>query len=127
MAKRKTLTKEGKKPKNNAGRDAFKLTVEQLKQVEDMAGMICTWQEIATILGVNKITLEHYEPAKEAHALGVANGMRSVRKAQFDCGTKDGNASMLIWLGKIHLGQKEVQDIKTDDDGAAHVSIGALQ
>lgn len=45
-----------------------------------------------------------------------AAGESLLRKIQFETATKDKDKSMLIWLGKQRLGQKErgEQDIKVD-------------
>lgn len=42
-----------------------------------------------------------------------ADGRISIRRAQFQSANK-GNTSMLIWLGKQYLGQKEQQEITLD-------------
>ena len=85
-----------------------------------MAG--CSGVEVAAQLGIHENTL--YQRCKTD--LGVefvafkqekqASGDSILKKVQFEAAIKDKDRSMLIWLGKQRLGQKEKgeQDIKVD-------------
>jgi hypothetical protein len=85
-----------------------------------MAG--CSGVEIAAQIGVHENTL--YQRCKAD--LGIdfvafkqekqAAGESLIRKVQFDTAVKDKDKTMLIWLGKQRLGQKEKaeHDIKVD-------------
>lgn len=82
----------------------------------------CSGVEIAGFIGVNENTL--YNRCKED--LGEAfeafkqqkksSGDSKLRTAQFDAAVKDKDRSMLIWLGKQRLGQKDKteQDLKVE-------------
>lgn len=82
-----------------------------IEKFEELCGLWCTTEEIAAYLKVHANTLrkkvsEHYGEEYSA-----------VYKAMFDKGTPSfrrerralskRNANMSIWLGKIHLGEKE--------------------
>lgn len=108
------------------GRPAKVLTVQEIEIIEKLSALFCSWDEISTFLGWSKSTLEKKKEAKEAHSKGAAGGKLSLRKSQFDCAMK-GSVAMLIFLGKVHLGQKEKHTISGGMDGAAHVSIGVFQ
>lgn len=84
---------------------------EQL--VEGLATIHCTSEEIATIVGVNKSTLE-----RNCAALlekGRAQGKSSLKRQQFKSAMA-GNATMLIWLGKNYLNQTD--KVATEITGA---------
>ena len=85
-----------------------------------MAG--CSGREIAAMIGVCEDTLynrcrtdlnQEFSAFKQEKQ---AAGESLLRKIQFEAATKDKDRSMLIWLGKQRLGQKEKgeQDIKVD-------------
>jgi hypothetical protein len=81
------------------------------KLVKSLAGIHCTTDEIAIVCGVSKDTIER-RCMKELEA-GRAEGRASLRRLQWAQAQK-GNVSMLIWLGKQILGQK---DRHFDDEG----------
>lgn len=82
----------------------------------------CSGVEIAAQLGVHENTLYQrcksdldkdfvaYKQEKQA------SGDSILRKVQYEAAIKDKDRTMLIWLGKQRLGQKEKaeQDIKVD-------------
>lgn len=74
------------------------------KLLFDLASIHCTMEEIAKIVNCSVDTLENRY--SEVIKAGKAEGRASLRRMQFEC-AKTGNASMLIWLGKQLLGQKE--------------------
>lgn len=89
-------------PKKKMGRP-LKVINEQL--LYDLASIFCTYDEMAHILKVNKDTLSdrYSDLIKQAQS----NGKMSLRRWQYQAARK-GNSALLIWLGKQHLGQKEV-------------------
>ncbi len=77
------------------------------EQVENMAAIGCTVDEMATILGCNKRTLERRFVAPIERGRSRLN--RSLRRKQAELAL-NGNVTMLIWLGKQYLGQREKTD-----------------
>jgi len=87
------FTKGGPKP--------AELSVDLIK---DLASIHCTMEEMASILGTSVDTLErrYADIIKEAKA----NGKQSLRRLQWHA-AQSGNVTMLIWLGKQLLNQRE--------------------
>jgi hypothetical protein len=82
-----------------------------LKQVESLGKIQCTTKEAAAVLGVTEKTfiefLQRSEKARETFEFGKENGKASLRRAQLKL-AMEGNPTMLIWLGKNLLGQKDM-------------------
>ncbi len=74
------------------------------KLVEDLAGIHCTNEEIASIVGCSKDTLERRFAA--ILSKGRNEGKNRLRRLQWNAATK-GNVVMLIWLGKQLLHQRD--------------------
>ena len=97
------------------GRPKIEFTQETWKQLEDMAQIFCTGEEMASIIGVSFDTLE--KRVKETHGISFtewfdqksSGGRKSLRRAQFHLAKK--NAAMGIWLGKQYLGQKDQMEV----------------
>lgn len=89
--------------KSTGGRPKLELDPVQIRE---LASIDCTLEEIASVMRCHPDTLrDNYSTfIKE----GRESGRASVRKAQFDVGVKKHNPTMLIWLGKIRLGQREI-------------------
>lgn len=98
------------------GRPKKNLTRKEWDSVKYMCMIHCTGEEIAGVLGMDYDTLNrnckdtHGIPISEYIKTHSSNGKMSLRRAQWKSAEK-GNTSMLIWLGKQWLGQKEAQDI----------------
>ena len=93
--------------KNSTGRPRAQIDLEQ---VEKLAGIGCTIEEIAAVLKVSKRTMirRSKEPKfKEAIERGLLAGCASLRRAQRKAALA-GNPAMLIWLGKNILGQRDL-------------------
>lgn len=75
--------------------------------VQKLAMIMCTMNEIASVVGCSVDTLERRfaDIIKE----GQNKGKTSLRRWQYQAAEK-GNTAMLIWLGKQHLGQSEKQE-----------------
>ncbi len=90
------------------------LTQIDWRIVEECCGMFCTGEEIARILGISYDTLgrairrEHGMRFAEYFRQKSARGKAALRRAQFEL-AMDGNSTMLIWLGKQWLGQRETR------------------
>lgn len=79
-------------------------------QVGTLARIGCTYSEIGAVVGCSTDTLkrrfaDHIEKARE-------HGKSSLRHAQWQKAL-EGNPTMLIWLGKQELGQRDRQDVDT--------------
>lgn len=73
-------------------------------QVEELAAIMCTQAEMATVLGCSVKTLERR--FGRAIEKGKARAATSLRRKQWQLAEK-GNVTMLIWLGKQYLGQRD--------------------
>lgn len=95
--------------KRGRGRPAAQF---DLQQMENLGQLHATQAEIATWFGVEQTTLEKrlQKDAKlrEAYERGKAKGRITLRRMQIKA-AEEGNPTMLIWLGKQLLGQRDVQ------------------
>jgi hypothetical protein len=91
--------------KNKGGRPK---KVIDYKIVESLAGVFCTQQEIANILGVSLRTLQNDEVFSHVFKEGHENAKSSLRRFQYKS-AQNGNVTMQIWLGKQYLGQTDKQ------------------
>ena len=98
--------------KKPTGRPPFILTDEQFKTIEGMARIQCTQDEICDIFEVTDKTLNL---ALKKHSgvsfsdlikKNMSHGKASLRRSQWRAADK-GVPSVLIWLGKQYLGQKD--------------------
>ncbi|MFA4972858.1 MAG: hypothetical protein WC683_09610 [bacterium] len=86
-------------------------------EFEKLCAMQCTEEEIASWFGCSVDTVERRCKEKykacfaEVFAEKRGAGKVSLRRAQWQVGVK-GNVTMLIWLGKQYLGQKDRQEIE---------------
>lgn len=108
---------ELKKRKSNAGRP--KIEVDR-DEVEKLCHMQCTAIEIAGFFDMSVDTLDlrckewgfnNFTDFFKRYSQG---GKISLRRSQFSVAEK-GNVTMLIWLGKQYLGQKERFDLFEDE------------
>lgn len=97
------------KPKT--GRPLGSVKPIDLEEVEKLASWMCTDEDMATAC---KMTRENFTRRKnksrdilDAIERGRAKGRTSLRRAQFAAALK-GNATMLVWMGKQLLGQKDI-------------------
>lgn len=75
-------------------------------QVTRLAKIGCTLEEMSYILGVSEDTIERNYA--DAYKKGAGEIRKSLRRKQIELALK-GNPTMLIWLGKQMLGQKDLQ------------------
>ena len=100
------------------GRPKMLLNEVGIETVKSLARIQCTDEEIASVLGVsvdlltNRNNKAAFAAAKEQ---GQQSGKASLRRMQFQT-AEAGNATMLIWLGKQYLGQKEKQDLSVETE-----------
>lgn len=108
------------------GRPRKVLNSDGANAIVKLASMMCTDEEIATFLDTtvdtlkNKQNNELFQTSKEK---GHNTGRASLRRAQFKAAER-GNASMLIWLGKQYLGQKDEQFTTLQDTSITFDIVG---
>ena len=83
--------------------------------VLQLARIHCTYEEIAAVVGCSTDTLKRR--FADRIEKGREEGRSSLRRAQFKRAIEDGHPTMLIWLGKQHLGQSDKTEV--DVQGAA--------
>lgn len=114
MAKKKTTRK--KTVKKKTGRPLAKVDA---KQVEALASICCTQNEIALIVGCSVDTL--HRRFADVIEKGEARAKASLRRQQFKQ-ANDGHTGMLVWLGKQLLDQRDKKDIHTDSETTLTIS-----
>ena len=110
-----SLTKNGKK----IGRPLLDIDP---KQVEMLATLGCSAEEIATVVGCGITQL--YSRFRKLIQKGHNNQKVSLRKSQFDA-AKKGNPALLIWLGKQYLAQRDspVEVNQTVKGAMVHLNV----
>lgn len=83
------------------------------EMAEKLARLFCTQEDIATILNVSTRTLLRDQKFLEIYRRALETTKASLRRMQFKA-AEEGNVTMMIWLGKQYLGQR---DNKTFDGG----------
>jgi hypothetical protein len=73
-------------------------------QIVKLAQLQCTYEEIASFFDVDKSTISRNYATEVTKGRGI--GKISLRRKQYDV-AMNGNPTLLIWLGKQYLGQKE--------------------
>lgn len=101
--------------KNKGGRPpSLKADEKTLKQIRGLGQIQATTKECAAVLGVSEPTFLKFKNSnpKVADALeqGQYSGKASLRRMQFNA-AKKGNSTMLVWLGKQLLGQRDKKEI----------------
>jgi hypothetical protein len=95
-----------------------------------LAAVQCTLAEIAVHFEVSEDTIER--AVKREQRMSFADyfrqkrkgGFVSLRRKQWEL-AMSGNATMLIWLGKQYLGQKDRHEQSGPDGGQVEISYGA--
>jgi len=104
-----------------AGRPKITWSDKDFSTFEALCGIHCTEQDICSVMNVTDKTLNRILKNKykmdfsECFKKFSANGRISLRKKQFEV-AKAGNVTMLIWLGKQHLGQVDRIEQETHDN-----------
>ena len=76
--------------------------------IKDLASIFCTQEEIANIMGVSVRTLQRDDNFCRLYKEGIDGAKSHIRRVQLKLAL-NGNATMLVWLGKQYLGQREPQ------------------
>lgn len=105
-------TKRQPKPRNaTIGRPRIELDARQLEQLQALARINASYEEIEAVMGVSVDTLTRR--FAEVIKKGRSEGRSSLKRQQMKVAL-EGNVTMLIWLGKVLLGQSEVVVDATD-------------
>jgi hypothetical protein len=97
------------------------------KAVFELARIDCSYAEMAAVLGCDQATLTRN--FAQAIQRGRKDGRKSLKRAQFIKAVDGGNPQMLIWLGKVRLGQKDPNapsasvEVKTTDEKAGTQTV----
>lgn len=100
------------------GRPRLVLNEDGMRTIEKLAGIMCTDEEIASVLGVTIETLQakhNVDAFLEYKKRGQLKGKASLRRSQFRT-AEAGNPTMLVWLGKQYLDQKDRQDVALETE-----------
>lgn len=90
------------------------------KQVEQLAMIQCSYDEMAAVLDCDPKTLSNR--FSQAIKKGREQGKSSLKRAQYKS-AMDGNSTMLIWLGKQHLDQKDEHHIQSEHKDEKQINI----
>jgi hypothetical protein len=117
ISERTGLPKQGHQGEGG-GRPRFEIDYEAVKK---LAALQCTQVEVASFLGCHVNTLLKDEKFMEIYKSGIDNGKMSLRRHQWKA-LEDGNTTMLVWLGKQYLGQREKNELSGPDGGPLEFS-----
>ena len=112
---------EKKPEKKKMGRPKIQFNADQWRTIESACEIMCTKEEIADLLRISADTLERRIKEETGETFAVyyaqksANGKRSLRRTQYQT-AMNGNTTMLVWLGKQWLGQKDKHEIAGDEN-----------
>lgn len=113
---------ENSAPPKKRGPKARKIDRDQLAV---LAGMQCTYEEIAAVFHLHKrqfINRLNREAAlKQIVEDGWAAGRASIRRTQFTL-LAQGNATMAVWLGKQYLGQRDQMAVTGEQGGPLEIN-----
>lgn len=96
--------------KKKVGRPKIEINEDQL---EKLASILCTMEEMASFFECSVDTLERN--FADTIKKGKDKGRMSLRRLQFEK-AQSGNTTMLIWLGKQMLGQKDKIETSENND-----------
>jgi len=90
--------------------------------VEKLAHIQCTQEEIASFLGVSVDKLQHDKEFIGIYKKAQETGKSSLRRLQWKA-ADDGNATMMIWIGKQYLHQTDKAEIDTNHEVKINVKV----
>ena len=93
-----------------------------LNVVRELAKIHCTQEEIASFLHVSVDTLQRNQEFCGVYKECLDLGRQSLRRMQWKM-AEEGNVTMLIWLGKQLLRQKDKNEITGEDGGAILIKV----
>lgn len=119
--------------KGQGGGPRIKFSKKDLERLERLAEAGATQAEMAADLGVDEDTIRrriHDTPAVGARVKAGQTRMKlSLRRKQLRIALDDTHpkqATMLVWLGKVQLGQSEVRRIRIENEDAAVAKLREL-
>lgn len=89
------------------GRPKFVIDYELIKK---LALIQCTIEEIANFIECSTKTLERDKEFCRVYKKHMDEGRMSLRRKQWRA-AEEGNTTMLVWLGKQYLGQKDKSEM----------------
>ncbi len=116
--RKKTEVQKKAKTINKGGRPPIPVDFDL---IDNLCGLQCTGEEIASALGIDYDTLEKRVKGKAGISLSEyikkkgEKGKASLRRAQWKAGLA-GHVTMLIWLGKQYLGQRDMMNTEVTGD-----------
>jgi|JI10StandDraft_1071094.scaffolds.fasta_scaffold27637_3 hypothetical protein len=93
--------------------------------IEEMLMHFSPPAEIAQTIGVSIMTLLHRSEFLELYKRCTGKALGSIRRAQYEAAVLDRNPTMLIWMGKQYLGQKDDRTGQTYAGATANQLDGA--
>ena len=96
-----------------------------LNELERLCEIQVTQPEIAAFFHVSTRTIEKYAQKPEFREImerGYKNGLISLKRAQFNKAL-EGNPTMLIWMGKQLLGQRDNLDTTLSAPGGGPLEV----
>ena len=85
------------------GKPKIQLDVDDIRELASEGNTV---EDVASLLGVSAGVISENVEYKTAYELGLCDMRAMLRHAQFQS-AKSGNTTMLVWLGKVLLGQRE--------------------
>lgn len=76
------------------------------EMVETLASFFCTVDEICSVMNICRTVADSDKRFREAYERGLTKAKASLRRKQWEL-AKQGNVTMLIWLGKQYLEQSD--------------------
>ena len=114
--------KRGPDP-GHGGRSVLALDVEVMKRA---ASIGCTKEETAALLGISRSLFFdrlHEDPSlRDTFDEAADNGRATLRRLQWQRAA-NGSDTMLIWLGKQLLGQRDHHELTGPDGGALTLQV----
>lgn len=108
--------------RKGAGRKSILFDEKLLTTIKELAGIGCTMEEIEKVTHIDRTTFYKQEGKKREAIFAAIEAGRdemkvSLRRQQMKQAL-DGNSTMLVWLGKQILGQRDKTDVKAEVAGA---------
>ena len=120
--------KPGRKPKGESlAPPEIKIDPEEIRELASEGN---TLEDISDVLGISAKVLAETPEYRRQYEIGLSDMRVSLRHWQFQS-AKSGNVTMLIWLGKIILGQREETQttikLEREDDALTKSLLGLAQ